>query len=141
MSGLVAIGNCKAAFYRRIYNTKASFPKNEEKLNNFRSGIAAEENTGIALLNKKAIRRNLRKMETLSLRIIGDLRDAMRAEPDLKLPSEVLGMLLFTNLNSRFLLSRLGKLQMDRGVLMPQEDAEYVEGVLGEIRGAGRFSR
>ena len=140
MSGSVIIGR-KAAFYRRIYNTKASFSRNEKKLERLHLRIAAEENTGMALLNKEAIRKELRRMETISLRRIGDLQDAMSAVPDLKLPSEVLGMLLFTNLNSRLLLSRLGKLQMDRGVLMPQEDAEYVEGVLGEIRGVGRFSR
>jgi len=132
-------GDRRVVFNRRVYNIKAHFPQNEMNLTGLHSRMAGLEQSGTVLSGSKMISRNLKRMRTLSLRMMGDLRDAMRAEPELKLPSKVLSMLVFVNLNSQLLLSRLGKVQTRSGILEVQDDAVFVESVLSEVKKSGSF--
>lgn len=125
----MSVASSRAAFQRRIYKVRTGFPETERRIQKYLRRTEAAEKAG-NLLQDKFLLAELRRTETLSRRMLGDLTEALKVGPGLTVPAEIVKKVLYVNVNARLLLSRLGNLRDARSFFLADQRAiEQLEAV------------
>lgn len=102
--------NAREIFSRRISAIRASFPGYEKKLAQFDAALTNAEFVGHSGMIDKQDVFNIKRMATISLRMLRDVREAIRKNPSLKLYGSDLRIFVSVNMRARALLDRLNRL-------------------------------
>ncbi|MFA4966654.1 MAG: hypothetical protein WC624_00320 [Candidatus Margulisiibacteriota bacterium] len=89
---------------------RSSFPAYQQKLSTFEAAISKAEDLGHSGTINKTMAVQLKKMATISLRMLRDVRETIRINPALKLKGDDLRMFAAVNMKARGLLDRLSRL-------------------------------
>jgi hypothetical protein len=126
--------NPRRTFYARSQSMRNSFPRKKAKLEDFNSSISKAETLGRQVSDKKMVK-ELKKMTTVSLRMLRDIQGAMRQAPELKLPGKIMSRFVYVILNAKLLLSRIERLksvaeddQMPDGTGIDELDSIFDDG-------------
>ncbi|MFA5113964.1 MAG: hypothetical protein WC529_06710 [Candidatus Margulisiibacteriota bacterium] len=127
--GNITAATSRSVFQRRIYKVRTGFPEAERRIQKFQRRLETAEKAG-NLLHDKYLLAELKRTETLSRRMLGDLTEALKANPALAVPAEIVKKVLYVHLNARLLLSRLDKLRNARSFFLADQRAiEQLEAV------------
>ena len=107
--GISAV-NAREIFFRRINTIRASFPGYQQKLTVFEAALNKAEFMGHSGTIDKEVTIQLKRMATITLRMLRDVREAIRKNPALELKGSDLRMFAAVNMKARSLLDRLIRL-------------------------------